>query len=631
MPKNPPASANLKIRPEGDDALKQSFTGQSCSKGRLLYRLWQYLGKNRLLLALALFLSVSSSLLALYGPKLSGQAINAIDLGAGKVDFKTVYRCCILMAVFYAISSALVYLLNAVMIRLSKKISKQMRHDIFENLASLPVSFFDKYQTGNIISVVTYDVDTVNQSMSSDLLQILQSVVTVTVSFIMMFTIAPKLVVIFLFTVPATFVFTSWLANRVRPMFRRRSAKLGELNGYVEEMISGQRTIRAYGRENAVLEKFDEKNKSAVDAYTAAEANGTITGPSVMFINNISLTLVCVFGALLFLKGGSAAEYTAGAGFAAWWAAFFNRRLLLGDLSSFVQYSRKFSGPINEVANIIAELQSAFAAAERVFSLIDAEPEKPDAADAAELKDVEGRVGLSHVDFSYNPGHPIIKDFSMVAEPGSLTAIVGPTGAGKTTVINLLMRFYDVDGGSVTVDGKDIRGLTRDSLRRAYTMVLQDTWLFYGTIFENIAYGKPDATMEEVVAAAKAAKIHSYISRLPEGYNTLLSDNGTSISKGQKQLLTIARAMLLDANMLILDEATSNVDTRTEQQIQAAMRELMKGKTCFVIAHRLSTIRSANMILVMRDGQVVEQGTHESLMASGGFYKQLYEAQFEEA
>ncbi len=611
---------------------KLPFSTVKHSKGTLLLRLWRYLGKNRLLLALALILSVTSSLLSLYGPKLSGQAINAIKFGedSGSMDFSVIYRSVILMCVFYVLSSILVYLLNAVMIRLSKKISKQMRKDIFENLAALPVSFFDRYQTGNIISVVTYDVDTVNQSLSNDLLQILQSVVTVTVSFGMMISIAPKLVLIFCFTVPATAVFTRWLANRVRPMFRNRSRKLGELNGFVEEMISGQKTIRAYGREDAVLEKFDEKNKIAVDAYTEAEANGTITGPCVMFINNISLTLVCVFGALLFMSSQNAAAAAVGSA-AGIWNSFFNKPLLLGDLSSFVQYSRKFSGPINEVANIIAELQSAFAAAERVFGLIDAEPEKADSPDAEVLEDVKGRVELSHVDFSYEPDKPIIRDFSMLAKPGSLTAIVGPTGAGKTTIINLLMRFYDVGAGSVTVDGKDIRDLTRDSLRKAYTMVLQDTWLFHGTIFENIAYGKPDAKLEDVVKAAKAARIHSYISRLPDGYDTVLSDNGTSISKGQKQLLTIARAMLLDAHMLILDEATSNVDTRTEQQIQAAMRELMKGKTCFVIAHRLSTIQRADNILVMRGGEVVEQGTHEQLMAQRGFYHELYQAQFETA
>ena len=583
------------------------FEGKKLNVGVLLKRLWRYLGHNRLLLVLALILSVTSSLLALYGPKLSGQAINAIDLGAGKVDFDTVIRCAVRMAVFYICSAGLTYLLNVVMIRLSRTVSKQMRHDVFENLTALPVSFFDKYQTGDIISSITYDVDTVNQSISSDLLQVLQSVVTVVVSFIMMLTIAPKLVLIFLFTIPITFLFTRWLTRRVRPLFRRRSARLGELNGFVEEMLSGQKTIRAYGREEAVLERFDRKNQAAVDAYTVAEANGTITGPSVNFINNVSLALVCVFGSLLFLRG----------------------EIRIGDLSSFVQYSRKFSGPINEIANIIAELQSAFAAAERVFTLIDAEPEPADSANAAELTQVRGDVELKNVDFSYVPGKPIIQNLDLHAEPGSLTAIVGPTGAGKTTIINLLMRFYDVDGGTILVDGQDIRTVTRASLRGAYTMVLQDTWLFHGTVFDNIAYGKPGATMEEVVRAAKAAHIHSYISRLPKGYDTVLSDNGSSISKGQKQLLTIARAMLLDAHMLILDEATSNVDTRTEQHIQAAMRELMKGKTCFVIAHRLSTIRSADHILVLDSGQVVEQGTHDSLMARKGFYHKLYQSQFD--
>ena len=586
---------------------KRNFQNTKVSKGTLLLRLWRYLGRNRLLLVTAVLLSVNSSLLSLYGPKLSGKAINAINVPAGQVDFDTVFRCAGRMLLCYAVSGILTYILNVVMIRLSRRVTKQMRHDVFENLTALPVGFFDRYQTGDIISTITYDVDTVNQSLSTDLLQILQSTVTVTVSLIYMLSIAPKLVLIFLITVPATVFFTKWLTGRVRPLFHKRSAKLGELNGFVEEMLSGQKTIRAYGREDAVLEDFDKKNDAAIAAFTKAEANGTITGPSVNFINNVSLTMVCVFGSLLFLNG----------------------EIGLGDLSSFVQYSRKFSGPINEVANILSELQSAFAAAERVFGLIDAEPEPADAADAQVLTDVQGDVKLEHVDFSYVPGKPIIENLDLHTAPGSLTAIVGPTGAGKTTIINLLMRFYDVDSGAVLVDDRNIQSLTRSSLRKAYSMVLQDTWLFHGTIFDNIAYGKPGAPMEEVVAAARAAHIHSYISRLPEGYNTVLTDNGTSISKGQKQLLTIARAFLLDANMLILDEATSNVDTRTEQKIQAAMRTLMKNKTCFVIAHRLSTIQSADHILVLNGGKVVEQGTHRELMAMNGFYKELYQSQFD--
>ena len=586
---------------------RRRFEAKKINVGALLSRLWRYLGRNRVLLVLAMILSVSSSVLSLLGPKFSGKAINAIEAGAGKVDFQVVISSVIWMLVCYISAAALSYLLHVVVLRMSRSVAKQMRHDVFNNLAELPVSYFDRYQTGDIISTITYDVDTVNQSLSTDLLQILQSVVTVVVSFVMMVTIAPPLMLVFVITIPVTILFTRWLTGMVRPLFRKRSAKLGQLNGFVEEMLSGQKTIRAYGREARVLEQFDEKNDAAVEAYTKAEANGTITGPSVNFINNISLALVCMFGSVMYMAG------TVG----------------LGDLSTFVQYSRRFSGPINEVANIIAELQSAFAAAERVFTLIDAPREPVDAPDAVALDQVKGDVKLKNVDFSYVPGTPIIEDLSFHAEPGSLTAIVGPTGAGKTTIINLLMRFYDVDGGGVYVDDREIRTLTRSSLRAAYSMVLQDTWLFHGTIYDNIAYGKADATMEQVVAAAKAAHIHSYIARLPDGYNTVLSDNGSSISKGQKQLLTIARAMLLDAHMLILDEATSNVDTRTEQHIQAAMRNLMQNKTCFVIAHRLSTIRSADHILVLDGGKVVEQGTHESLMAARGFYYNLYQSQFD--
>ena len=586
---------------------RRRFADKKINKGQLLLRLWKYIGKYRLLVVLAVILSVASSLLAIAGPRLSGEAINAIDLGAGKIDMDFICHCVVLMLVCYLSSSVLSYVLQVVMLKLSRSVSRQMRHDVFENLTALPVSYFDRFQPGDIISTLTYDVDTVNQSLSTDLLQILQSTVTVIAALWMMLSIAPRLVLILFVTIPITFLLTRYIAIWVRPLFRKRAAKLGALNGFVEEMLSGQKTIRAYGQENAVLEQFDKKNKEAVEAYTTAEAYGTITGPSVNFINNISLALVSTFGSVAFLNGG----------------------VLLGDLSSFIQYSRRFSGPINEVANIISELQSAFAAAERVFSLIDAEQEPADAVDAHVLDHVEGDVRLENVDFSYIPGQPIIKGLNLHAKPGSLTAIVGPTGAGKTTIINLLMRFYDVDKGCIYVDGHEIRAVTRSSLRRAYSMVLQDTWLFHGTIFDNIAYGKPGATMEEVVAAAKAAHIHGFIRRLPQGYDTVLSDNGTSISKGQKQLLTIARAMLLDAHMLILDEATSNVDTRTEQRIQAAMRTLMEGKTCFVIAHRLSTIQAADNILVLDGGQVVEQGNHESLMAQKGFYYRLYQSQFD--
>ena len=580
---------------------------QKKRKKYLIGRLWKYLSRHKLLIFLALVSMLSGNILGLFGPKLSGNAIDAMGVGAGSVDFPKVFYYVALMAVFYIVSGVLSYLLSIIMIRLSRQVIYRMRKDVFNRLSSLPVGFFDKYQTGDIISVISYDIDTVNQSFSNDLLQILQSIVIVVFSLVMMLTIAPKLVLVFAVTIPLSVVFTRFITTRVRPLFRNRSKKLGELNGFVEEMIGGQKTTKAYGREKRVIERFDIKNREAVDAYNKAEYYGTLTGPSVNFINNISLVLVSIFGALMYLDGG----------------------IGLGNISSFVQYSRKFSGPINEIANIIGELQSAFAAAERVFRLIDELPEKPDAQSAKVLEDVYGEVLVKNVSFGYTHDKTVIHNFSMKAEKGSLVAIVGPTGAGKTTIINLLMRFYDADSGAIYVDSNNIYDITRSSLRGAYSMVLQDTWLFYGTIFENIAYGKENATIEEVEAAAKAAKIHDFIESLPDGYDTVLSDNGINISKGQKQLLTIARAMLLDCKMLILDEATSNVDTSTEQQIQAAMRELMKDKTCFVIAHRLSTIKNADNILVIKDGDIEEQGTHEQLMAKKGFYSKLYYSQFE--
>ena len=511
------------------------------------------------------------------------------------------------MILFYLLSSLFSYVLSVLMIRLSQKVVFQMREDVFRHLVELPVRYFDSHQTGDIISRISYDIDTVNASLSNDLLQVATSFITVVGSLIMMLAISPLLVLVFAVTIPISIVFTRYMTRKVRPLFRNRSLKLGELNGFVEEIITGQKTIKAYHQEQTMVGRFDVKNKEAVDAYYNADYYGSMTGPSVNFINNLSLSLISMFGAILFLFG----------------------KLGLGALSSFVLYSRKFSGPINEIANIISELQSACAAAERVFLLIDEPVEPEDVPGAAMLDHVRGSVEMEHIRFGYLPDKTVIQDLSLKAEPGNLVAIVGPTGAGKTTVINLLMRFYDPDAGHIHLDGKEIRQVTRKSLRLAYAMVLQDTWLFHGSIFDNIAYGKKNATREEVEAAAKAAKIHSYISRLPEGYDTILNEDGMNISQGQKQLLTIARAMLLDANMLILDEATSNVDTRTEIQIQEAMRTLMKGKTCFVIAHRLSTIQNADTILVVRNGDIVEQGDHHSLMERGGVYAGLYRSQFQ--
>ena len=574
---------------------------------KVLIRLWGYLFQHKWMIAAALLLTFVSNLLALLGPLLSGLAIDYIGVGPGEANFPMVFWYCGLMLVFYIVSSGLSYILSVLMVKLSQKIVYQMRKDLFDKLIELPVRFFDSHQTGDIISRISYDIDTVNASLSNDLLQIATSVITVVGSLIMMLMISPTLVLVFVVTIPVSIFFTKYMTGRVRPLFRRRSAKLGELNGFVEEVISGQKTTKAYHQEETMIGRFDVKNGDAVDAYYDADYYGSMVGPSVNFINNLSLALISVFGALLYLAGS----------------------LTPGNLSSFVLYSRKFSGPINEMANIISELQSACAAAERVFRLIDEEPEPTDVPGAFVLPETAGDVRMEHIRFGYDPEKIIIHDLNLHAKPGSLVAIVGPTGAGKTTIINLLMRFYDPQSGTIRMDGHDSREITRKSLRAAYTMVLQDTWLFYGTIYENIAFSRPDATREEVIEAAKAARIHRFITQLPDGYDTIISGDGMNISQGQKQMLTIARAMLSDAKMLILDEATSNVDTRTEQQIQAAMRNLMKGRTCFVIAHRLSTIQNADEILVVQQGEIVEQGNHQQLMERGGVYAGLYRSQFQ--
>lgn len=582
-------------------------------KKYVLKNLFKYL-KLHLPLLLAVFAcNILSTVLTILEPSICGKAIDNIT------DLKVVGYYCAILSGVYLLSATLLYLSAIGMAYISRSIIKKMRCDVFSRLTSLPVSYFDNRLTGDVISVLSYDIDTVGESLAHDVITLLKCGVQIPGSLALMLTIvipmlisspgvSSPLLIVFAVSIPLSVFMTRFIVKRVQPLFRARSQKLGELNGFVEEMIAGQKTTKAYNGEKTVIEKFEEKNRQAIDSYAKAEYFGTMTGPSVNFINNVSMTLVSVFGGLVLIFAGG---------------------ITVGSVSAFVLYTRKFSGPVNEVANIMGEFQSAIAAAERVFRVLEEQPEKPDDNDAVELTEVKGDVDVNGVTFGYDPSKPVLKDFNLHADSGDVVAIVGHTGAGKTTLINLLMRFYDADAGTIRIDGKDITKVTRKSLRRAFTMVLQDTWLFAGTVYENIAYGNEGVTREEVEKVCKTAKIHSFITRLPRGYDTLLTDNAVNISKGQKQLLTIARAMLLDSPMLILDEATSNVDTRTEQIIQEAMKNLMKGRTCFVIAHRLSTIKNADKILVMKGGNVVEQGTHESLLKARGYYAGLYYSQFE--
>ena len=567
-----------------------------------IWRLLSYLKSVKYLILSAFALMLIANLMALIAPYLMGQAIDMIG-----VSFHKVVSFALLMLGAYALNALLSYLLQLLLIEVSKRITYNLRQDVFKHLGELPIRYFDEHQPGSIVSRISYDIDNINTSLSSDILQLLTGFVTVVGSFVMMLTISVPLSLIFALTLPLAFFIARYRLKKVKPLFRLRSRRLSELNGFSEEMLSGNKTIKAYGQEDSFLKQYDEKNSAASNAYYNAEYESSIMGPTVNFINNLGLAIISCFGAIFYL----------------------HKMISLGNISSFVMYSRRFSGPINETAMIITEIQSAISSAEKVFNLLDEKSERPDDPKAIEIKDVKGEVVFDHVFFSYDDKKEILYDVSLKAKPRQMIALVGPTGAGKTTIINLLMRFYEINKGAIYIDGIPINKLKRDNLRSLFAMVLQDTWLFEGTIFENIAYANPDIKLEEVIEAAKKAHIHDFIMSLPKGYDTIISDDGINISKGQKQLLTIARAMILPSSMLILDEATSNVDSHTEMLIQDAMLELMKDKTSFVIAHRLSTIQKADQIYVLESGKIIENGSHEELLAKKGFYAALYGSQFD--
>ena len=592
--------------PNVNTNLEEELPSKPKDYRKVIRGLLRYLSKEWLIFTVVFGLVILSNLMLLWGPRFSGNAIDALGIGMGTVAFELVVRNAVLMLLCYVGSAAATYIMTLLGVRASQKIIREMRQDTFDKIVELPLAYIDSHQAGDLVSRISYDLDVVNQSLTHDIVQIAAGTFMVAGSLYMMLSLSPALSAIFLLMVPVTVLFTSYRVKKTRPLFSRRSKKLGQMNGYVEEILSGQKTIRAYDKESFFSGEFDDINATSIDAYYKADYQSAFNGPSVMFISNLSLALVSLFGALLFLQGG----------------------FTLGGLSAFILYSRRFSGPINEVANLVAELQSAASAAERVFTLLEQPSEPADKADAVTLTEVRGEVEFRDVSFSYIPDVPVIKGMNLTAKPGSLTAIVGPTGAGKTTIINLLMRFYDPQEGEILIDGHSTLDVSRQSLRRSFAMVLQDSWLFNGSIRENIAYGRPEAKLEDIRRAAQAAHIDEFIDAQPEGFDTQISDGAGNLSQGQKQLLTIARAMLLDTPMLILDEATSNVDSRTEIAIQDAMNRLIEGRTSFVIAHRLSTIQNADHILLVADGQIKEQGTHDDLLSRGGAYAKLYQSQF---
>jgi len=596
----------MSIQPAGDKA--RNFKG---TMGRLL----AYMRDYQLSIVVVLVFAIASTIFSVVGPKILGQATTKLFEGVvgqmsgstAGIDFEYIGNIILLLVVLYILSSVFSYIQGWIMAGVAIKVTYRFRKDIAEKINRMPLKYFDGTNHGEVLSRITNDVDTVSQTLNQSLTQIVTSVTTLIGVFIMMLTISWVMTLVALVMIPLSMGIIALIVSKSQHYFREQQDYLGHVNGHVEEMYSGHNVVKAFNGEAKSVEKFDEYNDTLYDSSWKSQFLSGLLMPILNFVGNLNYVAVSILGGYLAIRGS----------------------ITIGDIQAFIQYVRAFTQPIAQIANVSNILQQTAAAAERVFEFMDEDEEVPETAAPVVLDDVVGSVEFKDVRFGYNPDKIIINDFSATVNPGQKIAIVGPTGAGKTTIVKLLMRFYDVNSGAILVDGHDIRDFTREELRSMFGMVLQDAWLYNTTIMENIRYGRLDATDEEVIEAAKAAHVDHFVRTLPDGYNMVLDEEAGNVSQGQKQLLTIARAILADPKILILDEATSSVDTRTEVLIQKAMDNLMQNRTSFIIAHRLSTIRNADSILVMKDGDIVEQGSHLELLAKGGFYAELYNSQFE--
>ncbi len=579
----------------------KKMTGQ----GKTLKKVFRYLGRYRIFAVFSILLAAVSVALTLYVPKLTGQAVDHI-IGPGHVDIPGAVQVMIRIGVCTLVTALAQWLMNVCNNKMTYQVVRDIRNEAFQKIEILPLKYIDGHPYGEVVSRVIADVDQFADGLLMGFTQLFTGVATIAGTFGFMLSVNVSITFVVVLITPVSFFVANFIAKRTFTMFRRQSEIRGEQTGLIDEMIGNQKVVQAFGRGKKVTEEFDKVNEKLGKAYIRATFFSSITNPATRFVNSLVYTGVGITGAFAVVNGS----------------------LTVGQLSSFLSYANQYTKPFNEISGVVTEFQNAVACAQRIFDLIEEEPQVPEPGDVVELKDIKGHVQMQNVAFSYVPEQELIREFNLDVMPGQRIAIVGPTGCGKTTLINLLMRFYDVNEGSISLEGTDIREMTRKSLRTGYGMVLQETWLKTGTIRDNITMGKPDATDEEVIAAAKASHIHSFIKRLPKGYDTWITEDGGGLSQGQKQLLCIARVMLCRPPMLILDEATSSIDTRTELKIQAAFGKLMEGRTTFIVAHRLSTIREADIILVMKDGRIIEQGDHNSLLAKGGFYKHLYESQW---